>query len=598
MYKFNVNDEIDFDAYERLLTQRSYIVYDYKRMYDILKFEECRTETLCALALDCMVYNSGGACYNLSSNCIIKYLMEYENCKEHYFRNKKTQGYSLDSSKVLDKLKANGYAEEFLDLYMRYKSSKARCDRIRKLLDRCFTDAGVNKDGVALKKIPFQTRLEKNYRFNYRDNDIIAIPKEYNSCISVDDGYFLAWGDFAQSDFRIAYNLFMRSPENDKLMNAYEDKYEALARMVANVNSTEFDYDKFKAERQLYKKLTLATVYGTRNSLIPEEQPFISAMTDFLYKCEKYSEYERRLKDHIALKLPLVIDSYFHNEQSISKYSENELLFDALNTPVQTGTSEIVVLTVTAILKEFYKLGYSEDDISVYYVRHDEPVFRISNKVKKDIWVLQQFNQIIVDDWTPLKMDFKFGYYYKLADEELTAELDSIIQRNDDKIEQIPIGNTINDFYPIQKVFEISTTKLLTPDNKVIYTFYNPVTHTVRYKLLETPLSDDRDYAINALSEIAAIVNKHNYSVLKVCSNYLQDDNAFYNSDDGGTYIGVLNCNDNSMSLATILGRYMYCRYCKKMGIDYDINLTPHESDADLISSVKDFDDVWGDQNV
>lgn len=62
----------------------------------------------------------------------------------------------------------------------------------------------------------------------------------------------------------------MRSPENDEIMNRYEDKYEALARIVSKSLGREFDLDKFKTDRKLYKKLTLATVYGMADSGVPE----------------------------------------------------------------------------------------------------------------------------------------------------------------------------------------------------------------------------------------------------------------------------------------------------------------------------------------
>lgn len=589
MYKFYKGTVIDFDRYESLLMYRPYLVYNYKLMRETLEYEKCRVNTLFSLAVDTMIYRSGGVCTDLSTNCVLNYLLKYENCPERYFNNRKTQSYSLDSKKVLEKLKQNGHAVEFIEYYTKYKSLKSRCDKIQKLLERCVHPAGVNQDGIELRKIHFHTHIEKNFRFNYSDSDVIAIPKEYNSCISIDDGYFLAWGDFAQSDFRIAYNLFMRSPQNDELMNSYEDKYEALARMVANVHKADFDYDKFKEERQSYKTLTLAVVYGTRDSVIAEEQPFIRTMTQFLNNCEKYKEYEKRIKDRIALGLPIVIDSYFGNSQGVNKTRDVDLLNDALNTPVQTGTSEIVALTTMAILDEFYKLGYSEEDVSVYYVRHDEPVFRVSKKAIKDAWIFNQFNKILIDDWTPLSMDFNFGFYYKEKDEALTEEIHNVYKSNLSKLDNIPIGTTINNFYPISPVFTLCGSCMQTPDGNTIYCFYSPEFHAVQYNLqTNANNTDTNEFVEQVLAKLEIIIYKKGFRGIRFKVDFMENSEAF----SGNSYIGIQLTNDNSMSMVNILCRYMYCRYCKKHDLDYDETVTPYERDAELINSVRDLTEV------
>lgn len=589
MFKFYKDTVIDFDKYERYLRHRPYIVFDREKMLKTLQYEKCHADTFASLAIDTMIYKSNGSCAELSKNAILTYLMQYEGCPERYFYNHKTEGASLDAKKVLSKLVNNGHAEEFLQDYMAYKSLVAKNGKISGIINTNTQSAGINKDGIALTKLFFEVNQQKNFRYNYKNSDIIAIPKEYNDCISVEDDYFLAWGDFGQSDFRIAYNLFMRSPENDLIMNAYEDKYEALARMVASYENQAFDYDKFKEERQMYKRLTLATVYGTRDSIIASEQPFIKRLTDFLYKCEKYVEYEKRIKDRIDLNLPVLVDSYFGNMQSISgKYRAVDLLNDALNAPVQTGTSEIVALTTMQILEEFYKLGYTEDEISVYYVRHDEPVFRVHKNVLKDAWVFNQFNQILIDDWTPLRMDFNFGYYYKQADEELEKSIHEVYDKNLDKIVNIPVGNTINDFYPAPPIYTITASKIETPDNKVIYGFYVPDSNAIQYNLLQENEVLEQDYVLSIINKLEPIIYEKGYRGIRILVDFLETGESFL----GQSYIGIKNLNDNSLSKVKTLLRYMYCRYCKSKQIAYDENITPLQCDAAFIESVSDLKDV------
>lgn len=50
-------------------------------------------------------------------------------------------------------------------------------------------------------------------------------------------------------------------------MSDIEDKYEGLARLIAQHEGTTFDLAKFREMRKMYKTLTLATMYGTRDSI-------------------------------------------------------------------------------------------------------------------------------------------------------------------------------------------------------------------------------------------------------------------------------------------------------------------------------------------
>ena len=286
--------------------------------------------------------------------------------------------------------------------------------------------------------------------------------------------------------------------------------------------------------------------------------------------------------------MPLYVESYFGHLEGISnKYNPTDLLNDALNAPVQSGTSEIVCLTTLAILKQFRDLGYSEDDISVYYVRHDEPVFRIHKKVLKDIWILNQFSQILIDDWTPLRMDFNFGYYYKKPDEDLENQIHANYEMHQDKIEQIDFGNTINDFYPMPPVFTLNVSKVVTPDNKSIYTLYCADRHMVQYSLLNTKVEDELEYLITLISKLEPDIVKAGYKGIRVIQNITHDEKESFIGD---SYINVQYKNDSSMSPVFLLGNYMYVRYAKKLGLEYDVNRTPLESDAAFINSVQDLD--------
>lgn len=566
MYKFTKADKPDIDKYEERLMKNGYICYDRERMNNMYLFATSQRDTLAALARDEMIFRSGGACVDLSSsNVILRYLMKYERCPEHYFVLKGRENYSLDQKKVLAKLEGNGYALNFLTLYKAYKSYQSRCSKIGKILERSTERAGINCEGVDISRIYYNVSQQKNLRYNYNNTDIIGIPKDYNSCITVEDGYFLAWGDFAQSDFRIAYNLFLRSEENDEIMNSCEDKYEALARMVAREEHVDFDLDKFKEERQIYKRMTLATIYGTRDSQIAEEQQFIKKMTEFLYKCPKYVEYEKRLNDRVDLGLPVSLTGYFGNSEIVAnKYRKADIINDALNAPVQMGTSEIVILTVNAILDQFYALGYTSDDISVYYVRHDEPVFKIKKSLINDTWLFKQFEYILIDDWSPLKLDFDYGYRYKVKDEELAAEIADITEQNKNKLVIMQPGTEVDtDFYPISATAKLYMDIHYLPNDKSIVTVYSETYNAACYYLVNTTDESELFNFIKVkVRELTETLAKVGFTGLIVYNKHLED-------EDYAEKVYV-RYSINTLDLAKVftLGELMAYKYCKKNNLE------------------------------
>lgn len=585
MLKFTQSDYVDVDLYEKHLGYNGYVAYDRDSMLQSVAYEGYHASSLAALATDIMIHRSAWRCSTLQTAVIQNYLINYEHCPESYFKKKGVQGLSLDANKVLGKLRANGYATEFIDQYVAYKSLKSKCSTIKGITDRQKEYLGENKDGIPLYKLEYSFKQQKNTRYNYSNEDIIGIPKEYNNCICVEDGYFLAWGDFAQSDFRIAYNLFIRSPENDILMGKYEDKYEALARIVASAEGKKFDLEQFKKDRPLYKQLTLATIYGTRSSRVAEEDKFVKMFYSFLQKCPKYVEYEKRLHARAKLGVPILVKSYFGHVESIAiQYKEEQTVNDALNSPVQSCTSQVVMLTVNKIMDLFQSLGYSEDDVSVYYVRHDEPVFKIKQSVLKDIWVLNQASEIIVDNWSPLAMSFNYGYYYKKPDSDLELAVQQIYMQNGDKIAQYEVSKeTATEYYPVPPILQIVCVSEKTPDGKAIVCAYDPEHNAVAYFLC---YSDDEDsiteFMKKSILAKADVIYQKGYRGVYVSNKVVEEDAVqghslfrFMIRDDGDTLAACKFC------------RYMVLRYCKTNKLETDL-VPPQISDESMIVGAKE----------
>lgn len=565
MIKLNPEDGIRTEEYCEELNRTGYILYDRNEAINSLNFMRSRSMTLANRALYVMKLHSGGRYFSLDKESIFNYLTRIEYCPQSFFYPKKRSSFSLEIKGVLEKLYNNGKAREFLELYMEHRSKKKKSETLNSVLRQCTIEMDKDRSGKQLYRMPFTAKRQVNNRFAYSNIDIISqIPKEVCGTIGVEDGYFLAWGDFAQSDFRIAYNYFIRSEENDAIMNKYDDKYEALARIVSKTLGNEFDLEEFKEQRQVYKKLTLATMYGTRNSPVPEEQAFISTFSQFLNKCPKYVEYYKRLTDHLQMKSPIRVSSYFGNEEYIpyNYMNQNTTLYEALNSPIQSGTSEIVIQTVMSILDLAAKCGLSRDQFGVYFVRHDEPIFRIRNDAKEFLWILKQHSTVLVDNWSPLAMDFGIGYRYKHEDADLMAEAEEYYKQHATDITTFEVSHAVeSEFYPVKPLCML-TVHWIKLEHNTIVTFYQPSTQKALFSIFET--TDDEEIIKNVrikIKDAEANISKEYQNAIVVSNFYEGDD--FY----GNTHVIYKYEVSQLMTPVVRLCKGMAAMYCKKYGI-------------------------------
>ena len=421
----------DVAAYKKAITGKKFIHFSHKLLSKYYELSLARCDSLKEFLLDIVEYESGRKLYTLKRDSIIDYLLDYAGCPEAYLRKGRDK-LSIEQKKLQVAL-SNGIAKNFLPLYMEYASLIKINGGLRNILENCKPDGNAYCQGDPLSELHYNVNVAVNMRFNYKNYAIISsIPKTCASCICAEDDYVLVWGDFAQSDLRIGYNTLMRDESNIEIMNRYEDKYESLARLIDQLNDKDFDLDSFRSERNLYKVYVLETMYGTRKARIPQETQFVEKLVNFLEKCPKYKDYSSTLDTYLELGIPVYTKSYFgHEQMNQAKGSYNNAIKNfCLNAPIQTGSSEVVIILVNAILDRFYSMGYSEDEVSTYMVRHDEPVFKVHKRVLKDLWVFANFSDVFVDDWMPLRVDFHVGYHYNKIDEDLENCFKQSIEQN------------------------------------------------------------------------------------------------------------------------------------------------------------------------
>lgn len=389
---------------------------------------------------------SKGDYRNASTEDLIDFLLD-SGISSKKFEVRGRKNLSFDMEKVVKPLIEAKVFPEILEPYVSMRSFVSYRNFLTKQLLQNSNAAYCRRDdGVFLCKYDFTVTERENLRVYYSDIAVINIPKIYSSIITVPNTeYFLVWCDYPQADWRIAYNLFLRDSENAKVMDVYEDAYKGAAVLV---EGDEFSAEDFSTKRKLYKVDTLKTFYNSRDN-----STLATKLRTFFMSCPKYRKYYNDLAALYGLKIPVPCVSYFGFKQFLPEGTyKDAFISKGMNTPIQTMTSHLVIETVFGILEKFRALGYSKDDVIPYFVRHDEPIFLVHKRVLPDSWIFGDCSEIHIDGFSPIKLDFHFGYNYLEEDAILTSRIQKTCEENRDKYQAYPKGKINEAWNPIPNV--------------------------------------------------------------------------------------------------------------------------------------------------
>lgn len=590
MLKFTRDSYVDVDLYERRLKRTGYIVIDSVRLRQLRDYNNNIQTTLYGLLGDVISANSGNKYPSISKNNIYHYLTEMEGVPYRRIGTTPSGDISLDVNSYLKPLYEDGYAEEFLKLYIEAVGVKAKNNIIAGILTRSYEPIDDNSEHKHLKKCRFNVNQKDNLRYFYKDNAIVSISEIYNEAIVAPPGYVLVTGDFAQADFRIAYNLLLRDETNAEIMDNIEDKYEGIARVLAKTFDEPFDLDKFKATRKLFKANILGPMYGKCNANSKKSQAFIHKMNAFLDLCPRYQAFKQSLLNRIEMGLPLVIDSYFGYSTTIpvgiGKKGEKDTLNKALNTPIQTGTSELMILIVNSILDKFYALDYTEEDVDIYYTRHDEPLFILKEHAMKDAWVFKNASRIIIDSWTPLDIEFTFHKRYGVDCSEYNDMYKRSIIQNNNKIEVIEPDKEFTPYSAIKQTQKLAF-HIEKVDTKSVLAIYDATAKRVQYRLYNTTnefevFEQAKQEVLNSCTDLF----RRECNGALVRNKFLAQD-IFY----GGILYKFSKVeNSEELAIANILCQNMSTRLAKRDGLQYTPNIKLGEF-VDIIKGVAEWDE-------
>lgn len=418
---------IDSNRLDMAVQEAGYLADDYKAL------------TLLELRIE-----ASGSYPMLTPDYIISFLEDIGVDFYSLHRKRKTKGPSLDMKKVVEPLIERGVAVELLTNYKMHRSYKSYHSFLRELRDSKHKTK-ISSDGRIISEYDTHLIPHENLRVYYKDIAVVSIPKVFSNIVTTpSEWYHLAWCDFPQADWRFAYNLFIQNKNNFDIMRSCDDAYEGLARIVEGDSFNEKD---FKEHRKDYKVKCLSVLYNSR-----DKKSISTKLREYYYTCERYKRYVYDLSVLYKFKIPIPCDSYFGYTQLLPEGSyPDAFISKGLNTPVQTFTSHIVNETVFGILEKFWSLGYSSEDINVYYVRHDEPLFVFKDTILKDAWVFEDCSEIHIDGFTPIKLEFHFGNHYQEEDEHLTSMIKNNMNNHPELISRYPVG-VMKDYYPVPSV--------------------------------------------------------------------------------------------------------------------------------------------------
>ena len=470
MFRLTKTDEIDIEKYLNHLRYLGYIYVNPSVLESGIQKWDINIGTHRGLIFDVVGSKSGGTIIYPTKEQLGSFLVKYENVPPSLIYKKNSSGgQSLSlAEKVTSKLLDLGYAVEFVTLYQALQSNIHTRGIVNSMLKGInFTDK-LNNQGEPLGTLGFTINERDNRRTYYKKFGIQSMPKVMCNSIQAPNGYVLVSGDLSQSDPRIIYSLMLRTPDNIDTFMQDKDKYKSLSRLFMN---NEFDEAYFDEHRKELKDDILKPFYGGKSGVNEYSTRLITLENEFLTKSKKYQQNLERIKTKIDKGLPLNITSYFGYIQPIntgfidvSNNSTNtaklkaDALNKALNTPIQTGTAEVIAAVANSIMDRFKALGYDESNESIYcYLnRHDELIFLIKEELLKYAYIFQEHEVIQVDDWVPMELDFSYTDTYTQKNEYLDTLAKSYYKPDitKDNLTYSP-GPSVGTFIPTKDYQEI-----------------------------------------------------------------------------------------------------------------------------------------------
>lgn len=450
-----------------------------------------------------------------TTNQIDYYLAEYLTYKgvpgEYLPRTQKTNRVSL-KKEVIDELLREEYETPIIEIYQKMKEYKTKQSQGRKFTEEIekFCEETTDNFGNTISRTPFSITKNENRRNNTKEPNIIGKGNVIENDMVAPEGFVMISGDFPQIDGKGAIYVYLSTPEAMELMRTEHDTYTVFKKLVnlsklerakqtlnevktssvfvdtakeerfiRKSNKDNIEGFKDKEERDKYKVNALATTYGKKFPDNPEDLSIVKDLRDMLDSNDKYNKITKQIKRYSQNGLPVIAQTRKGYKRLIVKkdYGNDSVLTSALNSPIQSCSSEIIAIFICEFLRRFREdRGYTVDDIYLSLNRHDEPIFLCRKEVyEKNKDILIDLSTILVEGWYPFKIEWIVGYSYKIPDEELTGDINDYIEP-DDIFSQAEEYMVEDNFEPIEvfKEFYVTYRRIADESYAFMIGFYLP----------------------------------------------------------------------------------------------------------------------------
>lgn len=534
MLRLSKDSKVDFEAYKKHLGYLGFIYYDIDYLSERLTLMQQKLDTTRYLLNTYLKECSGNTLHNADGDSVRRFLINFRGVNPNILtvRDKGVTRPSVCKD-VLNKVRDMGKAREFIDMYLSYTSLRTKTGLVRSALYKCKDSDAVAQDGSPLYKVTHKFEENGTLRTYYSDFNHQQLDKEDLKALKAPKGYTLVMGDFAQSDFKIAYNMLLRDPSNIDTMFRYPDSYEALARVVEGSN---FSLEEFKENRSSYKTCALSSLYGGRSASTLKDREVTLKLKSYYETLKPYVTFKNNIEKRMKLNLPVTVKTFFGTNVMVNtfgKKSNVNILNSYLSAPSQTGTSEVVIMCANAIMDRFAEHGITEENGGIYlaYNKHDELVFYLKNEYLQYAWIFQENEDIIVEGWMPLQIKFSFSDRYNSPNEQIDKAFKSAYKdvKPFDINELIANAENADFFIPCEGVLEIAVGHYIDyPNGRTIIAMLDLATNKVVYNELSTTEPEKIVQSIVLLiNRNAANLKKNNITSAIVYSTLTEFDKLF-----------------------------------------------------------------------
>jgi len=381
---------------------------------------------------------------------------------ERAMKTEKSKGFSFDAKVKQYMIDNDFYADAAIFHQQQYALGLAHTQATK--IGYNYKNETQSNDNLTISEMHYNLSTSENRRFNTKDEHVIGFDVHNRTLMTVPDGYLMLAADFPQIDGRVALDLYFKTDLVKEITQVSDDAYLAFKEIQRHVHhminldkqekalnsETPVDMEDLteeinrftesvepfrnKAERDIYKVIALSTVYGAEKAKIKKADWALRRLKDAIEITGRYTAVSYYMKLLERVGYPVVMKSRYGYKRTIMEHNTYNMMTVGLNSPVQSTSSEIILMFIQEVIDHFRSLGYDKDDICLMVNRHDEPIFKIKKEVfEQNVEFLSQVSHILVQGWKPFKMDWTVGYDYGVSIEEYQSLIDEQEQMYDDR---------------------------------------------------------------------------------------------------------------------------------------------------------------------